>query len=83
LSILEDVKTVLGQVLSIQERAQHFNSSTALFGTIPEFDSRAVVTLVIALEERFGIMVADDEISADIFGTVGSLAAFVEAKLSR
>ena len=83
MSIPDEVKTVLGQVLSLQDRAQHFNSSTALLGAIPEFDSRAVVTLVIALEERFGITVADDEISAEVFATVGSLTAFVEEKLSR
>jgi acyl carrier protein len=40
----------------------------------------AVVSLIGALEERFGIEVDDDDISASTFETLGSLAAFVEQK---
>ena len=82
MSIANEVKSVLGQVLSLQDRAQHFNPSTPLFGAIPELDSRAVVTLVVALEERFGIAVGDDEITAEVFASVGSLIEFVEGKVS-
>jgi acyl carrier protein len=81
LKVGEEVKSVLGQVLRLEERAQRFDASTALFGSIPEFDSRAVVTLVAALEDKFGIIVADDEITAEIFETVGSLTEFIERKL--
>ena len=40
----------------------------------------AVVTLIGALEEHFGIAVDDDDISASTFETLGSLAAFVASK---
>jgi acyl carrier protein len=82
LSVAAEVKSVLGQVLSLEDRARHFGASTALFGAIAEFDSRAVVTLVAALEDRFGIVVADDEITAEVFETVGSLTEFIERKLA-
>lgn len=82
MNIAEDVRTVLGQVLGLEDRARHFDARTALFGAIAEFDSRAVVTLVAALEDRFGIVVADDEITAEVFETVGSLTDFIEAKLA-
>jgi acyl carrier protein len=82
LSVVADVKSVLGQVLSLEDRARHFDASTALFGAIAEFDSRAVVTLVATLEDRFGIVVADDEITAEVFETVGSLTEFIERKLA-
>lgn len=42
----------------------------------------AVVSVLTAIEEEFGISVDDDEISASIFETVGSLVAFVESKLT-
>jgi acyl carrier protein len=42
----------------------------------------AVVNLIAALEEHFGISVDDDEISATTFETVGSLTAFVRQKLA-
>jgi len=42
-----------------------------------------VVNLITALEEHFGITVADDEIGASTFETLGSLTQFIERKLSR
>jgi acyl carrier protein len=42
----------------------------------------AVVGVVTAIEEQFGITVNDDELSADVFATVGSLAEFVAGKLA-
>ena len=81
MSTLEDVKAVLGRALQLGDKAKKFDAATGLFGNIPEFDSMAVVTVVAALEERFGIVVEDDEISAEIFETVGSLARFVDGKI--
>jgi acyl carrier protein len=41
----------------------------------------AVVTLIGALEEHFGIAIDDDDISGATFETLGSLSAFVDGKL--
>ena len=43
----------------------------------------AVVNIITALEEHFGIAVDDDEISAEAFETLGSLTRFVEQKLAQ
>jgi len=40
-----------------------------------------VVGAMGAFEEHFGISVADDEINAETFSTLGSLSAFIEQKL--
>ena len=79
----DEVKLLLAQVLQLGERAQKFDRSTALMGSLPEFDSMMVIALITALEEHFDITIEDDEISADTFETVGNLCDFVEAKLSR
>ena len=76
-----EVTRVLDEVLSLNGRAAAFTRETALLGAIPELDSMAVVSLITTLEERFGIMVDDDEISGDTFASVGSLSDFVAAKL--
>jgi len=34
----------------------------------------------VALEQRFGLEIGDDEVTGDLFETLGSLAAFIEAK---
>ena len=81
--VTEEVKLVLGRTLQLGDKAKQFDADTGLFGSIAEFDSMAVVTVVTALEERFGIVVEDDEITADVFETIGSLSRFIEAKLAR
>jgi acyl carrier protein len=81
MDVTQEVAQVLGEVLSLGERAATFTRQTALLGAIPELDSMAVVSVITTLEERFGFVVDDDEISGDTFATVGSLADFVRGKL--
>lgn len=79
---LEEVKTIVTDVLALGPAGQSLNEHSALLGSIPELDSMAVVQLIGALEEHFGFAVDDDEISAETFATLGSLAAFVQHKLT-
>lgn len=79
---LDDVKNILAEVLSLGDAKDSLTADSALLGSIPELDSMAVVNLITALEEHFGIVVDDDEISATTFETVGSLTAFVQQKLA-
>ncbi len=79
---LEEVKTILTDVLSLGAAGAALDEHSALLGSIPELDSMAVVQLIGALEEQFGFSVDDDEISAATFATVGSLTAFVKHKLT-
>ena len=79
---LDDVKLILADVLSLGAAGRALDAGSPLLGAIPELDSMAVVNLITALEEHFGITVEDDEISADTFATLGSLAAFVAHKLA-
>jgi len=76
--VIDDVKRVVATTLQIGPRADSMHAATTLLGAIPELDSMAVVSLITALEEQFGIVVDDDEIGAEAFETLGSLAAFVE-----
>jgi acyl carrier protein len=78
----EDVKSVVVAVLGLEGRADSLDASTQLLGSLPELDSMAVVELVAALDTRFGIETGDDEITGDVFETLGSLAAFVDHKLT-
>jgi acyl carrier protein len=49
-------------------------------GALPEFDSMAVVALITALEEQFGLVIDDDDIDGQTFATVGSLVDFVQSR---
>lgn len=79
---IDDVRMVLADVLALGDRAADLNENSALLGSIPELDSMAVINVLTALEEHFGITVEDDEISAATFETLGSLVQFVERKLA-
>lgn len=80
--MLEDVRAVLKDSLQLAERAATLHADSGLLGELPELDSMAVVTIITALEDRYGFMVDDDEISAETFETMGSLARFLESKVN-
>jgi acyl carrier protein len=80
---LDEIRNILIDVLSLGEAGKALNEQSALLGSIPELDSMAVVNLITALEEHFGMVIDDDEISATTFETLGSLNAFVEQKVAR
>ena len=82
MATIDEVRQVLAATLQLGPRGASIESSTHLLGGIPELDSMAVVNVITALEEHFGIAVADDEISANTFETLASLSAFVERKLA-
>lgn len=74
-----DVKAAVIETLAIEDRADTLDASTPLT-SIPELDSMAVLELVVELEQRFGIEFEDEDVTAEHFETLGSLAAFVAAK---
>jgi acyl carrier protein len=82
MDVLIEVSRALDEALSLGGRGASFTRETQLLGAIPELDSMAVVTLITTLEERFGIIVDDDDIEGSTFSTVGTLADFVEGKLA-
>ena len=82
MDVQAQVLQVIDETLSLGGRALRFTADTHLLGAIPELDSMAVVSLLTTLEERFGIVVDDDEIDGATFATVGSLVSFVGGKLA-
>ena len=74
-----DVKDVVIKVLAIEDRADAIDADTSLTA-IPELDSLAILELVVELERHFGITVEDEDVTAEVFDTIGTLAAYVAAK---
>ncbi len=83
MSLQTQAVEILTGVLQLSEpAAKKMGANTPLLGAIPEFDSMAVISVITALEDRFGIVIEDDEIDASVFETLGSLVAFLERKLA-
>ena len=82
MDVMKQVLGMLDEVLSLNGRTANFTAATQLLGAIPELDSMAVVSLITGIEERFGVVVEDDEIDGSTFASVGSLVDFVTVKLA-
>lgn len=82
MNIHAEVLAILDEILSLQGRSAGMVADTPLLGAVPELDSMAVVGVIGALEERFGIAFDDDEIDGQTFATVGSLVEAVAAKVA-
>jgi acyl carrier protein len=80
-STVEQVAQVLVATLGIAASAGGLAAETPLFGSMPELDSMAVVEVIVALQEHFGVQIDEEDITGETFETVGSLAALVDARI--
>ena len=81
MSTIDEVRGLVTDVLQLGERGASMTAETQLLGAIPELDSMAVVGIITTIEEAYGFTVNDDEITAETFESLGSLASFVDSKL--
>lgn len=78
---LDRIRGVLKDSLQIGTRADELTESSRLFGAIPEFDSVAIISVVMAIEAEYRVKIPDRELSADVFETLGSLNQFIAKKV--
>jgi acyl carrier protein len=77
--IENQVTAILRNVLG-EPATRHLRLDSALLGNVAEIDSMAVVAILTAVEECFGVSVDDDEVDGSTFATVASLIEFVRSK---
>ena len=76
-----ELREILQDVLGLaRERARGLERDSGLFGHLPELDSMAVAGLLTEVEDRFGIVIDDDEVDGEMLETYGALLDFVRAK---
>ena len=80
MDLQSQTRDILRDVLSLGDRADGLGLQSPLLGAVPELDSMAVVGVIAAIEDRFGFVIEDDEISGATFATFGSLVEFIRAK---
>ncbi|MBT8389167.1 MAG: acyl carrier protein [Altererythrobacter sp.] len=81
-AIDRDLKAILIDVLGLEaDEVDEFDNETGLFGHLPELDSMAVAGLFTEIEDRFDMLIEDDDVDAEMLETYGGLLAFVEMKL--
>ena len=77
------LRAILGDVLGLKPgQADGFAPETGLFGHLPELDSMAVAGLLTEIEDRFAIVIEDDEVDGEMLESFGALQSFITAKLA-
>lgn len=75
------LRQILEEVLGLAPGlADSFTDDSGLFGELPELDSMAVAGLLTEMEDRFGIVIDEDEVDGEIFATYGDLLTFTIKK---
>jgi len=73
--------SIVREALQIGAIAGGFDRDTLLLGAHPEFNSLSIVAIITAIEEQLDCDIDDDEITGEIFETIGSLADFMTGKM--
>ena len=79
---LEEIKAIIGDVLQIADRMDDLGVDDPLLGGVPEFDSMAVVAILTTIEDNYGVIIDDDEVTAEHFESIASLLDFVNLKVA-
>lgn len=76
-----ELRQILEDVLGLAPGlADSFTQDSGLFGELPELDSMAVAGLLTDMEDRFGIVIDEDDVDGEIFATYGNLLDFTLSK---
>ena len=75
---IDKMIVLLSETLSID--ADQLSADTLLLGNLPEFDSMAIVSILMQIEETFAIEISDDELTGEVFESVTTLTEFVEVQ---
>jgi len=79
-SLLPEVKKVINNSVGGDITFETLTDDFPLVGNV--LDSMAVTNLILALEEYFGFLFNDEELSAEAFETVSTLTELVEKKIA-
>ena len=71
----QQVKQLLQEVLQ-RDDIDSWQDDSEILGAVPEFDSMAIVALLTSIEENYGVVIADDEVSAESFRDLRRLGQF-------
>lgn len=77
--VKERVRAIVSRTVGGEYRDKAIPDDLKLIGNV--LDSMAVNSLIVALEEDFGFAFEDEDLSAEAFETVASLAEMVKRKV--
>jgi acyl carrier protein len=74
------VKQLIVESLNLEDiEPEEIEDEQPLFGAGLELDSLDALQLAVAIEERFGVPITDEDMGQKVFASVSALAEFVAA----
>lgn len=74
---MEVTRKIVRTCLQLGPQADGFDRNTQLLGGLPEFNSLTIAAVVASIEDEFDCEIDDEELTAEIFETMGSLSDFI------
>ena len=81
--VCKRIKVIIVTVLNLQIDPNEISNDGLLFGDSSSIDSSATLEIICAIEEDFGIEVADEDLRVELFVSVSSIADYMMAILTR
>lgn len=76
-TIIQLVASTLGH------KPRQFKSTTPLLSSQIDFDSFALMELILRLEDTFGLTIPDEDLDPDIFYSIETITAYVRVRLAQ
>ena len=79
-SIEDRIKLVLSREAMVDRKPGDIPENAKLIDSLG-LDSVRIVELIVGIEDEFGIVIADEDLSLELFESVTSLARYVRARI--
>ena len=74
-----EIKDLIVESLNLEDvEPASIEDGQALFGAGLELDSLDALQLAVAIEERFGVPITDEDLGREAFASVNTLAEFIQ-----
>jgi acyl carrier protein len=80
--IVNQLKDIIAHQLDVNLNLDEIDEHISLFEDGLGLDSIAIVDLIVSIEKNFSLTIADDELNADLFKSLTTLADFIRRKMS-
>jgi acyl carrier protein len=79
--IVNQLKDIIANKLDVNLALDEIDENVSLFEDGLGLDSIAIVDLIVSIENTFSLTIEDEELNADLFKNLITLAEFVQEKL--
>lgn len=81
-SVKRELKLIIVRGLRLSDEAvENFRDDQALLGSDLEIDSIDILQIILEIERHFGIKLVTGKFEKDVWSTIDTLAAAIEAKI--